>query len=222
MASKNSCRTLFALLLLVLAAGASSCATTQSSVASKDTGWLEPSPTLKQRIDDEAKRVAYTHGVERIELIRWFAAVGEPAYPKLLELAADPRKDVAIAAFAAMGATRDSRLIPHLEEIEIPEGPDARDLRLELARTRLRLGDWAAVPTLIQGLRDERLFTRALCSQALTEATHESFGFDPKLEPAASVESVAKWEAWWKARASDELLKRSKDKQDKPKDDSRD
>jgi len=53
-----------------------------------------------------------------------------------------------------MGATRDSRLIPYLEAIEIPDGPDAVDLRLERARTLLRLGDWNAVPMLITGLRD--------------------------------------------------------------------
>lgn len=208
MASKHLSCVALPFLLLGLVAGGSSCATTHSSVPSNTNGWLEPSPQLKRRIDDEAKRLAYTHGVERIELIRWFASLGEPAFPKLIELAADPRKDVAIAAFAAMGATRDSRLVPYLEGIEIPDGPDATDLRLERARTLLRLGDWNAVPTLIRGLSDERLFTRALCSQALTEATHENFGFDPKAEPAASADAIARWEAWWKSRASDKLLQK--------------
>jgi len=209
MAPKNSIRNLLPL-LLALCAGFGGCATTQSSLPTNSNGWLDPSPSLKRRIDDEGKHMAYTHGVERIDLIRWFATVGEPAYPKLLELAADPRKDVAIAAFAAMGATRDSRLIPHLQAIEIPDGPDAVDLRLERARTLLRLGDWNAVPSLITGLRDERMFTRALCSQALSEATHEEFGFDPKAEPAASAEAVSRWEAWWKARSTDALLQKQK------------
>jgi len=204
MSSHTSLRVWIPSLLLALAGAVSSCATTQSSVT--PTTWLEPSPQLKRRIEDEAKRVPYTHGVERVELIRWFASVGEPAYPKLLELASDPRKDVAIASLAALGATRDSRLVPYLEKITIPDGPDATDLRLERGRTLLRLGDWAAVPSLIEGLRDERLFTRALCAQALTEATHESFGFDPKLEPAQSAEAVQKWADWWKSRSADQLL----------------
>ncbi len=206
MASKNSLHVSLSLFLVALAAGAGSCATTHSSVPGNGTGWLEPSPSLQRRIDDEAKRVPYTHGVERIELIRWFATVGEPAYPKLLELAADPRADVAIAAFAAIGATRDSRLIPYLEGIHTPDGPDATDLRLERARTLLRLGDWAAVPTLITGLSDERMFTRALCSQALNEATKENFGFDPKAELAQNAEAIGKWQAWWKERSADQLL----------------
>ena len=206
MSSKNLLRVCFSLFLATLAAFGSSCATTHGSVTADETGWLEPSPSLRRRIDDEAKRVPYTHGVERIELIRWFATVGEPAYPKLLELAADPREDVAIAALAAIGATRDSRLVPHLEKIVIHDGPDAVDLRLERARTLLRLGDWGAAPTLIAGLSDERMFTRALCSQALNEATKENFGFDPKAEPEKNAEAIAKWQAWWKERNSDEML----------------
>jgi HEAT repeat protein len=206
MASSTLSRVSLPFFLLALVALGSSCATTHSSVTTQTDGWLDPSPGLKRRIDDEALRIPYTHGVERIELIRWFATVGEPAYPKLLELAGDPRKDVAIAALAALGATRDSRLVAPLEKVEIPDGPDAVDLRLERARTLLRLGDWGAVPPLITGLRDERMFTRALCSQALTEATKESFGFDPKVEPAQSAEAVAQWEAWWKARSADKLL----------------
>jgi hypothetical protein len=207
MAPRTTLRVHVPFLLFCLASGLGACATTQSSVPA--SAWLEPSPTLARRIDEEGKRVPYTHGVERVELIRWFASVGEPAYPKLLELAADPRKDVAIAALAAIGATRDSRLVPYLEKLPPPDardGSDGTDLCLERARTLLRLGDWSAVPTLIEGLRDERMFTRALCSQALTEATKESFGFDPKLEPAQSAEAVQKWADWWKARSSDKLL----------------
>jgi len=208
MASKNILRVTIPVSLLVTLALSSSCATPKSSVPSGGTTWLEPSPSLQRQLEAEAKRVPYTHGVERIELIRWFAGAGEAAYPTLLELAADPRKDVAIAGLAAMGATRDSRLIPFIEEIEIPDDAADTDLRLERARTLLRLGDWAAAPTLIAGLSDERMFTRALCSQALTEATKENFGFDPKLDPAESKEAVAKWEAWWKARAGDILLRK--------------
>jgi hypothetical protein len=207
MASKNMFRVSIPVLLAALAL-CSSCASTHSSVPNGGATWLEPSPALQRKFDTEAKRVPYTHGVERIELIRWFAGAGEAAYPTLLELAADPRKDVAIAGLAAMGATHDSRLIPYLEKIEVSNDPANTDLRLERARTLLRLGDWAAAPTLISGLSDERMFTRALCSQALNEATHENFGFDPKAEPSQSKEAVAKWEAWWKARAADELLRK--------------
>jgi hypothetical protein len=181
-----------------------------------DSGWLEPSPALRAQIEDEAKRLPWTHGMERIETIHWFASVGEPCYPTLLDMVLDPRPDVAGAALAALGATKDSRLVEPLRELPWPDA-EGSDLALERARTLLRLGDWQMVPHLVQGLRDDRMMTRALCIQALDEATHERFGFDPRGEPAAREASVQRWEAWTKDRLSDPLLaERVAAKQKKP------
>lgn len=168
-------------------------------------GWLEPSPALRQQIEDEAKRLPWTHGMERIESIHWFASVGEPAYPTLLAMVLDPRADVAGAALAALGSTKDSRLVESLRELPWPDA-DHSDLALERARTLLRLGDWQMVPHLVKGLRDERMMTRALCIQALDEATHERFGFDPRAEADVRESAVLRWEAWTKDRLSDPLL----------------
>jgi HEAT repeat protein len=148
--------------------------------------------------------------MERIDAIAWFARVGEPAYPTLLAMVEDPRQDVAGAALAALGATRDSRLVEPLQAIPLPRGPRSADLTLERARTLLRLGDWQAVPELLQGLRDERLITRALCAQALWEATHERFGYDPRAEAPEREKAIEAWEAWWHERERDPLLKSTK------------
>lgn len=182
------------------------CASTHTSLATTDGPWLAPSPQLQSKIDDAAARLPWTHGVERVELIHWFARIGEPAYAKLLELCQDPRPDVSGAALAALGATRDSRLVEHLRALPWPEEGETSDLSLERARTLLRLGDWSMVPRLIKGLRDERLVTRALCGQALEEATHERFDFDPRAEADVREQSVVRWEQWWSARAQDPLL----------------
>jgi hypothetical protein len=198
---------LFALTLpFLLSLG--SCATTTSSVEDAGHGqWLKPSPGLRSQIEDTAKRLPWTHGMERIDAISWFARVGEPAYPTLLAMVEDPRQDVAGAALAALGATRDSRLVESLHAIPLPSGEQSKDLVLERARTLLRLGDWQAVPELLQGLRDERLITRALCAQALWESTHERFGYDPRAEPDVREKSIQAWEAWWQERERDPLLK---------------
>ena len=191
---------------LILLLGA--CATTTSSL--EDAGgqqWLKPSPNLRQQIEDAAKRLPWTHGMERIDTISWFARVGEPAYPTLLAMVKDPRRDVAGAALAALGATRDSRLVEPLHAVQLDTSAKDTDLVLERARTLLRLGDWQAVPQLIDGLRDERLITRALCAQALFEATHERFEFDPRAEPETREKAVLAWEAWWQDRERDPLLK---------------
>jgi hypothetical protein len=196
------------ILIACLALATTACVSTDSSVeARKHIGpWLEPSPSLREQIDEKAKRFPWTHGLERVELIQWFAGIGEPAYSILLDFARDPRPDVSGAALAALGATRDSRLVLHLRAIPPATGPGSVDLNLERARTLLRLGDWDAIPHLVEGLRDERVITRALCSQALFEATRERYDFDPRGEPAAREASIAKWEAWWKARNADPLL----------------
>ncbi|MFN0008897.1 MAG: hypothetical protein ACKVXR_13430 [Planctomycetota bacterium] len=198
------------ILIACLALASTACVSTSSSVGANkppEGPWLEPSPNLREQIEEKAKRFPWTHGLERVELIQWFAGVGEPAYSTLLEFARDPRPDVSGAALAALGATRDSRLVLHLRAIPSATGPGSVDLNLERARTLLRLGDWDTIPQLIHGLHDDRLITRALCSQALFEATRERFDFDPRGEPDARQASIEKWNAWWTARNADPLLK---------------
>lgn len=190
---------------LLLLLGAGSCVSTDANDV-VDTGWIEPSPILRQQITDEAQRMPWTHGFERLEQIRWFASVGEPAYPTLLEMAIDPRDDVAAAALAALGATMDRRLVAAIQELPWPESRRRTDLALERARTLVRLGDWSELATLIGGLRDTRLYTRSLCLDALREATHETLGFDPRAGEEDRERAVERWEQWWLARSGDTLL----------------
>ncbi len=194
-------------LLLPVALLAVGCGSTRTSVQS-DSPWLEPSPALRQQIEDAGRRLPWTHGMERIELIHWFARIGEPAYPTLLSMVSDPRKDVASSALAALGSTRDSRLVEPLRQIPWPESADDQDLRLERARTLLRLGDWQMVPVLVSGLRDERMVIRALCIQALEEATRERLGFDPRATPEKRAAAVERWDRWASERLGDPLLAR--------------
>jgi hypothetical protein len=79
-------------------------------------------------------------------------------------------------------------------------------LRFERARTFLRLGDWSDAPVLIEGLRNETLMTRAMCAQALFEATGERLGYDAKAAALIRDEAVPRWEAWWKAREREGIL----------------
>jgi hypothetical protein len=190
---------------------ATACAGTSGDVAAvqAEGDWIQASPMLRQQIDDEAERLPWTHGFERLEQIRWFASVGEPAYPKLLALAIDPRDDVAAAALAALGATMDRRLVPRIRGLAWSAERLQGDLGLERARTLVRLGDWSQMPFLIRGLSDGRVYTRALCAEALREATGETFDFDPRAPDEARAKSVAAWEAWWLARSGEGILSAS-------------
>jgi len=152
---------------------------------------------LQDKIEANARRMPWTHGMERVELVRWFSQIGEPAYPVLLELCQDSRPDVAGAALGALGATGDSRLVEELHALPWPS-EDCVELRLERARALMRLGDFSMVEHMIGGLSHERLLIRALCSQSLYEATGRRFGFDPSASDVDRSEAVTRWSEWWK------------------------
>lgn len=197
-------------LLLLSALFLGACKTVTPNYAEgPKSDWLLPSPILAQQIADEAARLPWTHGFERLEQIRWFAMVGEPAYDTLLALAEDERDDVASAALSALGDTQDRRLVPYIQRIAWEEDRLQGDLGLERARTLLHLGDWSEIPTLVRGLRDERQYTRALCIQALHRATGETFGFDAKADLTDRVRAIDSWEVWWRARTGEGLLGRA-------------
>jgi len=197
-------RSLF--LALFLAACSSTARDVRDENGAENSPWIQPTPLLAQQIQDEAARLPYSHGFDRLEQIRWFASVGEPAYPQLLRLAIDPRDDVAAAALAALGATLDARLVPHIHSLTWTDERTAGDLGLERARTLVRLGDWSAMPVLIGGLEDERLFTRSLCIEALKEATHEALDFDPRAEKSEREKGIERWKQWWLQRTGEGIL----------------
>lgn len=194
--------------LYAVSALALACASTTSSMPTETpaaTQWLEPSAPLKDEIEKQASRLPYAERLdERIDLITWFAGVGEPAYPTLLELSTDARPKVAGTALAALGATRDPRLIEPVRALELNAAE--ADLDLEKARALLMLGDWSGIPVLIDGLRDDRLYTRAICASALRDATRMGFEFDPTAEDGPRAEAIARWEDWWERRSGDSLL----------------
>jgi len=167
--------------------------------------WLEPSPVLQSQIEERVARTPWTHGQDRVDLILWFASVGEPAYASLLELCADPRPDVSALALASLGATGDSRLVDHLHAIQWPPAP-TQQVQFERARALLRLGDWSEVRVLVDGLADEELWTRAWCFKALLESTNRTFDFDPKGSPEDRLAAYKEWSAWVDSRELEGIL----------------
>jgi hypothetical protein len=97
-------------------------------------------------------------------------------------------------------------LVSHIHALPWTEARAKGDLGLERARTLVRLGDWSEMPVLIEGLADERLFTRSLCSDALQEATHETQGFDARAEAELREKSIARWRQWWLQRSGEGIL----------------
>ena len=187
--------------------GFTSCVTTRiknNEQPRAESDWILPSRTLHDDIEARAEVLPWTNGRDRIDLITWFASVGEPAYDKLLGFLVDERPVVVTTALAALGATGDSRLVPYIRDAEQPTWEGT--LLLESARTRVRLGDWSAMPILINGLESDEVFVRGLCAQSLYQATNEKLGFDAHASLPEREASIARWRAWWETRDSDELL----------------
>jgi HEAT repeat protein len=182
--------------------------TTPKRATPEDSPWVQATGSLKAEIKKQADALPWTHGRERVELISWFAVVGEPAYDELLDYLDDERPEVVATALAALGATGDSRLVEPLRQAEHPDWSEV--LKLESARARVRLGDWTAMPVLIDGLASEEFIKRALCVQVLKQATREDKGYDPNGTPEERAEAVQRWRAWWTERQSDKLLAGSK------------
>lgn len=179
-----------------------SCASTSKE---DESDWLRPSANLQKQIEDQVTRLPWTHGIERIEQIAWFASVGEPAYPYLLKLCADPRPDVAACAVAALGATGDSRLVEPLHQVQWTTDT-APAVRYERARAYLRLGDWSQIGVLVDGLESEDSWTRALCLASLRESTRIDHGFDPSGDEQARAEAVVRWRNWIASRQNEGLV----------------
>jgi len=166
--------------------------------------WVLPSSALRDDIEQQAAALPYRHGADRLEAIAWFTSVGEPAYDTLLTFLVDDRASVVASALAALGGTRDHRLVPYLQDAERAEWTGT--LALEYARTRVRLGDWDAMPVLIGGLESDVKLERALCVETLFEATRERHGFHAGASLPERQAAVERWRGWWERRSADELL----------------
>ncbi len=194
-----------ALASLLLLVGLASCASTPKGADAGASEWLKPSPNLRRQIEDQITRLPWTHGLERVEQITWFAGIGEPAYPYLLELCADPRPDVAASAVAALGATGDSRLVEPLRQVEWRAGED-KALRFERARAAIRLGDWGQIGVLVDGLEDESSWVRGLSIATLRESTRIDLGYEANGDESSRRAAVERWREWIARRTSEGIV----------------
>ncbi len=162
--------------------------------------WVQPTPQFRRKLEEQASRVPYLRSPEEMmDVIQFFVQARESAYSTLLEMASGPDPKVVGVAFAALGATRDERLAPHVRAMTL-QADGGTPLQYERARCLAKLGDWVDLPVLVRGLRDESLLSRAQCLKTLREETHQSFGFHPQGSESEREEAVQAWESWLERR----------------------
>lgn len=202
-ACKPGPRGLLLALSSVLLAACVTTGTSSISTPRSDSEWVQPTPQFRRKLQQQADRVPYIQKTEEMmEVIRFFVQARESAYDLLLEMAVGSNPKVVGVAFSALGETRDERLAPYVAALEL-RAQGGRPLQYERARCLVKLGDWAEMPLLVSGLRDDELWYRALCAKALRDATHLSQGFRPDEEADEREVAVLAWEAWLVAREAD-------------------
>lgn len=201
-----------AAVLLTLAA-ASCSSTTKGSASARgsdaDTEWLEPSPALKRDIQLKAMEVEVIQTPDDfVRLSDWFQHVGEPAYPKLLEMVGSGDARARSFAMSVISAMRDPRLLDPFREAVSLDDLRSDNHRYDYARAILSMGDFDGAPILIGGLEDPNPQKRALAYRALGRSTNTGIGFDPHGSEEERAESIAKWRRWWAEVNSDPMLDR--------------
>lgn len=183
------------------------CSLSCACAAVKKHPFEEPPPLMREQIERKISEIPFTRDWERINTLDWLTRCGEAAFPALIEGLESKDPDIRAGAANVLGRSQDRRVIPFLNKTA--DDADSR-VRYEFARSLLRLGDWSKVPILIEGLRDESEYARALCNDALRTYTKADFGFVPSAAKELREEPVRKWETWWNSRAKDAFFGKDK------------
>lgn len=172
-----------------------------------DSEWVRPGVNLKAELEREGATLAYMRSREdQISTIQWFVEQGELGFEVLLKVAQGEDDHAAILALTALASSRDRRLVPYLREMPFPTEAHA-SRRLAQARAHMVLGDWDYADILIEGLRSDDVWSRALCAAALRNSTNNSFGFKPNEDVHLREAAASKWDDWNAARTGDVLLR---------------
>lgn len=168
--------------------------------------WVMPSPLLQSNIDRHLELLPYLQSLSQFQAeIGFFVKVGEPGYPAMLDLIENGGTKTAGIALSVISSTGDVRLVPYLKKIPWP-AEDQRLARYERARCHVSLGDWAPMDILLEGLRDEGLWPRALTFKTLRKVTNHTFGYRPQEEDRAIRDAAAsRWDEWYEGIQADAL-----------------
>ena len=171
--------------------------------------WLEPSPSLARDIELRSMEVSQMAAQDDfVRLSDWFQSVGEPAYPKLLEMAGSTDDRQRTFSLSVIAAQRDPRILaPLLETVPMSSIPKQQH-RYEMARALLMLGDKSGVPILIDGLESPSRGARAQSITALNRGTNAGIKYNAAASAEERAESVAAWRQWWSEMEQDTLLQR--------------
>lgn len=201
-------RRLFYASFLAAAALASCASNGQTSASLSDSEWLEPSAELQRKISQKEIEVSICPDqFTWIGLSDWFQSVGEPAYPKLLEMISygNPRqRSFSLCVIAAM---QDRRLLEPMREAMPTSALESEGIHREYARALAKMGDFSELPVLIEALRDSSPEQFGRAARALETVTNSNIPVSASSTLEEREKIVEAWLGWWEKQQQDALLR---------------
>src|SRR5262245_48191796 len=147
-ANTNKSKNVSPLVVLCFAiiAGTAGCASETVAEREKD-GFVLASPVLQREIDQRIDNLRYQHNRDLLASMQRLITIGEPAIPALVKaLKSDDPKTRSSVAFV-LGEIGDQRAVKDLTQLLTDS---VESVRFEGAAAVVTLGDWTAMPVLIQ------------------------------------------------------------------------
>ncbi len=183
-------------LVNLLFLGLAACGSSSNSIP-----YAEPNELMGEEIDRRITQIPYQHREELFNNLLWLSQAGEQAIPSLLNGLKHEDPKVRSNCAWVLGKVGDRRTIPELQRVAQDKN---EQVRLEVARSLVTLGDMSQAPTLIGGLDSDKVQVRYLCHEALKSSTGRDFDFDHLSENSESRhQSVWRWRNWWSEQSGD-------------------
>ncbi|MHC5065586.1 MAG: HEAT repeat domain-containing protein [Planctomycetota bacterium] len=183
-------------LVNLLFLGLTACGSSSSTVP-----YAEPNELMGEEIDRRITQIPYQHREELFNNLLWLSQAGEQALPSLIAGLQHDEPKVRSNCAWVIGKIGDRRTIPDLQKVSQDKN---EQVRLEVARSLVTLGDMGQAPTLIAGLDSDKVQVRYLCHEALKLSTGRDFSFDHLSEDVDSRhQAVWRWRNWWSEQSGD-------------------
>lgn len=170
-------------------------------------GFDKPNSLVAEEINRRVDQIPFQHRDELFENLVWMVQNGEQAVPAMIEGLGHDDAKVRSSCAWVLGRLRDRRTIPALQNAM---GDRETDVRLEVARSLVSMGDLKWSKTLIVGLDSDKKQVRFMCNDTLKTVTGHDFGYDHlSANDGERRAATLRWRQWWGEYSGDTFFAQS-------------
>lgn len=169
-------------------------------------GFDKPNSLVAEEINRRVDQIPFQHRDELFDNLVWMVQNGEQSVPAMIEGLGHDDAKVRSSCAWVLGRLRDRRTIPALQNAM---GDRDTDVRLEVARSLVSMGDLKWSKTLIEGLDSDEKQVRFMCNETLKTATGHDFGYDHlSANDGERRAATLRWRQWWGEYSGDTFFAR--------------